>query len=276
MAFTRKILSDEKYIDRACEVEKRAMNKGPYLRNAWNYYKNGDGALVGIFDGELLVGIGRLSVMPDKIGWLECLRVHPDYQRKGCGKLIYEKWLEVAKEYDCRGLAMFTSTDNRTSSGLRERYGLFTTSENIVYRTKDFKAGYRGSFRQVNWERAVELIVPKFDEYGGYMTTNRTFYRINAENAKYFADMGFVFEDEANGDFAVLGSRFRHSSGLNILMMGGNTDNCIRFCKSMAGLTGVSDLTCTVTAENKRLKNILLENGFSVSSPVFITKERIF
>ena len=43
------------------------------------------GEMILAIEEELPVGMGQYSVLPDGSGWLEILRVHKDYQRKGAG-----------------------------------------------------------------------------------------------------------------------------------------------------------------------------------------------
>lgn len=274
MEFTWKFAEDCD-IEACCEVEEAAIPGYSYLSDAWNYYKNNDGKLVcALCDGKI-VGIGRISVMPDKIGWLECLRVKPEFQGNGAGKLIYDVYKKVAEEYGCRGMAMFTGKTNVVSSNLAEKYGLKTRSAHQTYVINDFSGGENRGFHQVNPQRAVEIILPKKEEYDDYMTLNRTFYHITEENIKAFADNGFVFEN-AEGDFVVCGARFQHSKALHVLMMGGNTANCTAFVKSMALSLGVKQISFLITEKNYTFGEELEKNGFEKNGNELITKEVLF
>ena len=95
MEFTVKLAT---YDDRAeaVRVESETLPNATYLNDAWHYFNSLGGGLVCVYHGDKMIGIGRFSVLPDGTGWLETLRVVPEYQRKGAGKEIYIKWLELA------------------------------------------------------------------------------------------------------------------------------------------------------------------------------------
>ena len=78
MEFTVKLAAYEDMAE-AVRVEKETMGDYVYLADAWHYFNTLDGGLVCVYHGEKMVGIGRFSVLPDGSGWLETLRVTPEY-----------------------------------------------------------------------------------------------------------------------------------------------------------------------------------------------------
>ena len=64
------------------------------LNDVWNDFTSGeDGFFFGAYlDGEL-GGIGKMTKLYNGYGWLETLRVHPDFQGKGLEKAIYEAFM---------------------------------------------------------------------------------------------------------------------------------------------------------------------------------------
>ena len=274
MEYTVK-LADYSDIERAVAVEEETMPSGTYLRDAWHFFSTLGGGLVCVYAGEKMVGIGRFSVLFDGTGWLETLRVIPPFQNQGVGKAIYRKWLELARELKCPSMAMFTGPTNVRSAGLAEKNGLNITNTHHVFVKKDLSGGDPHSFKHVPWYRALELILPKKEEYHDYICFNRTFYHINEANPKGFAIEGKVFEDEESGSFIVCGARFQHQKTLHIGMMGGDYDACIDFAVNYAKAQGIDSITCTFCAENEELQKALEKGGFTFSNDL-ITKERKF
>ena len=74
-------------------------------------------------DPNRTIGMGQYSAMPDGSGWLECLRILPEYQRTGAGRQIYERYQELWTETDAPHVAMFTGRKNVASKALSEVYG---------------------------------------------------------------------------------------------------------------------------------------------------------
>lgn len=275
MNFTVK-LADYNDMQAAVKVEKETMGDYVYLEDAWHYFNSLKGGLVCVYDGDKMIGIGRFSVLPDGSGWLETLRVIPSYQRKGAGKEIYKKWLELAKQLNCPSMAMFTGVNNAASSGLAELYGLKTVAHHKGYHLTNLEGGDAHNFKHINWQRAVELMLPKKEEYNNYMTFNRTFHRINEANIKTFACEGKVFEEKETGSFIVCGARFQHQVALHIAMMDGDLDRCIDFAINYAKSQGINKVSCTFALENEKLQNALLKRGFVPESSTIITKEIVF
>ena len=274
MAFTTKIAT-EKDLAAALVVEKDTMGDYVYLQDAWHHFEGQKGGLVCVCDDDIMVGIGRFTVLPDGTGWLETLRVSPKWQRKGVGRLIYNEYLRLAKQHGCPSMAMFTGLTNVASSGLAEVFGLQTVAQHKGWHLENLAGGNPHSFAAVNWQRAEQLICGKKEEYHNYMSLNRTFYRINGQNARQFAAEGKVYAD-SEGSFIVCGARFQHHKALHIAMMGGNPDHCIDFAVSLAKAQNVPKISCTFAQDNSALQAALANRGFVPESGTIITKEIVF
>lgn len=276
MAFTIK-LAQYSDMEQCARVEHESMPNYPgYLADAWHYFQSQKGACVCVYEGDEMIGIGRFTVLPDGTGWLETLRVAIHHQGKGAGKAIYKKYRELAMEYGCPSMAMFTGVRNQVSSGLAEKNGLMTAAVHRGYVLTDFSGGNPHNFRPVNPMRASELILPMRDEYNNYMTFNRTFFHINDFNARCFAAEGKVFEDAKDGNIIVCGARFQHNAALHIAMMGGDYDRCIDFAVNYARAIGVPKISCTFALENEKLESVLQARNFQREPSDLITKEIVF
>lgn len=260
----------------AVKVERETMGDYVYLEDAWHYFNSLNGGLVCVSHGEKMVGIGRFSVLPDGSGWLETLRVIPEYQRKGIGREIYKKYVELAQKNRCPSMAMFTGVNNVASSALAEVFNLKTAAQHRGYHLTNLEGGDPHGFVHAGWQRAVELILPMQKEYNNYMTFNRTFYRVNEANAKQFAIEGKVFEDKESGSFIVCGARFQHQAALHIAMMGGDYDKSIDFAVNYAKAQGLKKVSCTYAIANEKLEAALKNRGFTADKSDLITKEVVF
>lgn len=276
MAFTVK-LAQYADMEECARVEYESMPDYPgYLRDAWHYFQNQKGACVCVYDEGRMIGIGRFTVLPDGSGWLETLRVSIPHQGKGAGKAIYRKYRELAQEYGCPSMAMFTGVRNQVSSGLAEINGLRTAATHRGYHLTELTGGSVHHFRPVGPQRASELVLPKKDEYSNHMVFNRTFFHINDANIRCFAAEGKVFEDAEDGSFIVCGARFQHHAALHIAMMGGSYDRCIDFAVNHARAMGVPKVSCTFTLGNEKLEAALKARGFAPDASDLITKEIVF
>lgn len=276
MSFTVKIAEYDDMRD-AAAVEAVVFPHHQYVADAWNHFMTTEGQMILVYEGSRAVGIGHLQVLPDRTGWLEALRVLPEYQGQGAGKLIYEEWLKFAGEHQLKALGMFTGIANAKSAGLADRYGLHS-----VVHHKEFVREMPGDavhdpslhFHRVNWIRALELFLPLKEAYHDLFAVNRTFYHVNEANLKAMADEGKCFEEPESGSFLICGTRFEHSSKLHVPMMGGDPDRCLAFAGDYARVIGMPKLVCTFAADNADLEAALIRAGFTLGDRL-ITKERV-
>lgn len=273
MAFTVK-LADYGDMEECVRVEKETMGNYFYLEDAWHYFNSQKGGLVAVYnDDGKMVGIGRFTVLFDGTGWLETLRISPEWQGQGAGKEIYKVYKKLAEINRCPSMAMFTGAKNQVSAGLAKKNGLSKAAQHRGYHLTDLSGGAVHGFKHVGWQRAVELIMPMKAEYNDYMTFNRTFFHINEENAKGFAMEGKVFEDRESGSFIVCGARFQHQVTLHIAMMGGDYEKCLDFAVNYAKAQGLEKVSCTFAIDNEKLEKALIARGFEPEASDLITME---
>ena len=262
-------------LDKISAIEKATMGNYTYVDTAWNYFNNSPGAFLCRYDNDLMVGIAHLALLPDNSGWFEALRVHPDHQNKGVGKALYEKALELIEEkYHCISLSMYTGRKNVRSSGLAEKYGLINVYDHkeYAYQVTEYKNAH--DYYYADWRRAEELALPLKEEYGGFVSVNRTWYGINRENVRWMADQNFFYED-GQGNFVCAGTRFQHGAKLFVLMLGGEYKKGLDFAVNLARARNIPTVTCTFTVCNEKLEKALQEYGFEYCFEL-ITRERVF
>ncbi len=75
-----------------------------------------------LLDGQL-VGCGRLLPFDGRRGWLETLRVDPQHQGQGLGRLMAEHMIRTGLERGYKELAFSTYFDNQSSIAINEAFG---------------------------------------------------------------------------------------------------------------------------------------------------------
>jgi GNAT superfamily N-acetyltransferase len=77
------------------------------------FYELGSLARVVEHDG-ILVGflLGFVAPGPPKTGYVHLLGVHPDYRRRGVGKVLYQSFEEEARAAECRRLKSISIVEN--------------------------------------------------------------------------------------------------------------------------------------------------------------------
>ena len=266
--------ADYDLFDDVDSVESETMGSYVYARTAWNYFMNTPGRFLCAYDEDKMVGIAHLYKQPDGAGWFEVLRVLPEYQNQGVGKALYESALDICERERYVSLSMYTGRRNVRSFTLAGRYGLTNTYDHHEYNLKVDGPRDNHGYKYLDWQKARELALPLAEQYGDFVSVNRTWYRINDENITMMADKGYFYGDE-EGNFVCVGTRFQHGAKLFVLMLGGDYEKGIDFAVNLAAARNIETVTCTFTAGNEKLEQALKEQEFSFAGEM-VTRERIF
>jgi N-acetylglutamate synthase-like GNAT family acetyltransferase len=270
----RKARSEDKA--KAVEVELAAipgMGYLTYVYDDWLKETVGDLSVVE-YEGEI-IGVGKYSRLPDGSVWLETLRVTPPKQGIGGGKILYDHWVKRAAEQNVKYMAMYTGITNVKSKGLAERYGLRvrgTYAEGQMPLKEVQAAKNTPAFRVVgDAERAAALVESMSSKWKGFMSLNRTWYRINKGNCGWLGEEGMVYEDPATGSFIVLGARMMPWQALNIPVMSGDYESCLRFAVKLGQERKVERLNIIYPLDASDIQEAITRFGFKVTSSSLIT-----
>lgn len=119
-----KILTDEDYND-IVDISKNIWDGNDYLPNVfYRWINEKNGCFLGVVKDGKVVAVGKYTILPDKQGWLEGLRVHIDYRGQQLGHAISDMLFNLARE-DLRNgkitnIAMCTHIDTKASIKMME------------------------------------------------------------------------------------------------------------------------------------------------------------
>jgi GNAT superfamily N-acetyltransferase len=75
-----------------------------------------DGILVGFLFGLIAPG-------PPKVGYVHLVGIHPDYRRRGVGKVLYQAFEEECRSQGCASMKAVTTTGNDGSIAFHQATG---------------------------------------------------------------------------------------------------------------------------------------------------------
>lgn len=93
------------------------------------FYELGSMARVVEHDG-IVVGflLGFVAPGPPETGYVHLVGIHPDYRRRGVGKLLYETFEREARSRGCTALKAVTTTGNEGSIAFHQATGWSVTT----------------------------------------------------------------------------------------------------------------------------------------------------
>ncbi|TFH40724.1 MAG: GNAT family N-acetyltransferase, partial [ANME-2 cluster archaeon] len=102
-----------------------------------------DGGFLGMFDVDKLIGCAKIPRLPNQVIWLEGLRVHPDYQKKGLGKklagLVLDTALQFVRSGDATHIEFSTYHLNEESIHISTQAGFKQIDEYYILTHKSVK-----------------------------------------------------------------------------------------------------------------------------------------
>lgn len=119
-----KVLTYDDYDD-IVDISKNIWGGSDYLPSIFNkWVDDKDGCFLGIVHDEKIVAVGKYSVLKDKQGWLEGLRVHTDYRGQKFAHSISDKLFDIASQDLKKGkitnIAMCTHKESKASINMME------------------------------------------------------------------------------------------------------------------------------------------------------------
>jgi ribosomal protein S18 acetylase RimI-like enzyme len=263
------------------EVEKKATPGLTYLPHVFDQFVADEtGEFIVAETGDQLVGCGKFTLLPDGSAWLETLRVIPERQGQGIGKMFYQRFLEIAQAKRVSTLRMYTGVNNHASKGLAEHSG-FSIAGTYLGQRRPCRLGLPRSvpsaFQEVTDPSvATELLLSYREQWKDFLVINRTFYPITPSLAAYLAGQGQIHYDPNTQSTMTLGARFLPHQALHIGILGGDLSACLLFAIQKGIEAGVEYLSCYTPDGAVELLDNLSRFGFQAEpSNLIVMEERL-
>ncbi|NJE60300.1 GNAT family N-acetyltransferase [Thermococcus sp. 21S7] len=126
------------------EIARLTWEGEDYLARVFDEWFEDGGFYVLEVDGKV-IGTAKLTILPGKVGWLEGLRVHPEYRGRGYGRKLHDFLLglgeRLAREGKIEALEFATYFLNRESISMAEKTGFRVKAKFFVFgaNTGDFQ-----------------------------------------------------------------------------------------------------------------------------------------
>ena len=126
------------------EIARLTWDGEDYLARVFGEWLKDGNFYVLELDGKV-IGTAKLTFLPGKVGWLEGLRVHPDYRGRGYGKMLHNFLLELgerlAREGKIEALEFTTDFLNKHTISMAQKTGFYIKAKffNFGAKVGDFE-----------------------------------------------------------------------------------------------------------------------------------------
>ncbi|NJF25016.1 GNAT family N-acetyltransferase [Thermococcus sp. Bubb.Bath] len=126
------------------EISRLTWGGEDYLARVFDeWIEDGDFYVLEL-DGRV-IGTAKLTLLPNKVGWMEGLRVHPDYRGRGFGRMLHnfivQRGRELVEEGKIEALEFATYFLNRESIAMAKKDGFSVIAKffNLGAKVADFQ-----------------------------------------------------------------------------------------------------------------------------------------
>jgi N-acetylglutamate synthase-like GNAT family acetyltransferase len=157
------------------EICKRTWNGHDHLPHMINEWLDNTSCHPFVLEQDTnIVGVANIHVIDNgTTAWMEGLRIHPEYRKKGFGEQLTTYLVDVAKSLKVKRLRLVTNGDNIASLKLAAGAGMKQIAEYAVF--------WKGFRRNSKWTNNV-IPITKMDSESviSFMKNNPTLVPINA------------------------------------------------------------------------------------------------
>ena len=116
-----------------------------YVPSVWDEWLRDKGGKMFVVevDGKL-VGMNRVRLLKDGTGWLEGVRIHPDFRGKGLASLLGEKSMKYASNLGVSTFRLTSSSRNRAARRQVAKMGFSEVARFDVFRARTKSSLLRG------------------------------------------------------------------------------------------------------------------------------------
>ncbi len=88
------------------------------------FYELGDNALI-VEEDNKMIGflLGFIAHQPVRTGYVHLVGIHPDYRRRGVGRVLYAEFTERCRKAECERMKAITTLGNEGSIRFHEAVG---------------------------------------------------------------------------------------------------------------------------------------------------------
>ncbi len=109
---------------------KNTFSWGDYIADVWDTWIL-QGNLFVVVEGDATIGLYHLVLTDNRQAWIEGIRIHPNYRRKGYGRRIISHCESITKSF--KTIRMIIESENVTSINLAQSMGYYTEDKWRLY-----------------------------------------------------------------------------------------------------------------------------------------------
>lgn len=260
-----KILTESDYgeVKNLCKNIWDGCDYLPQVFNRWVNDRNG--CFLGLLHNNQIVALGKYSVLLDNQGWLEGLRVHPNYRGQGFANKISDKLLSIAKndlnKNKIPSIGMCTHLDTPASINMMSNRGFkLEQSCMVVFKEYSNLNLIKNNFKSNKWEISYNDLInlDYFENFNNRIIYGFTYLNLNANVYNYLVKSNALIE--VNGYKGIINSKGKDISLMSIDETIDSINTLFDYCLATYN---TQNIEVYITNPTQSLKQELKLSGFN-------------
>lgn len=260
-----KILTENDY-DEVKDLCKNIWDGCDYLPQVFNRWVNDkNGCFLGLLHNNQIVALGKYSILLDNQGWLEGLRVHPNYRGQGFANKISDKLLSIAKndlnENKIPSIGMCTHLDTPASINMMSNRGFKLEQSCMVVFKEDSDLNLiKNNFKVNKWKISYNDLInlDYFKNFNNRIVYGFTYLNLNENVYNYLVKSNALIE--VNGYKGIINSKGKDLSLMSIDETIDSINTLFDYCLSTYN---TQNIEVYITNPTETLKYELKRSGFN-------------
>lgn len=260
-----KILTEKDY-NEVKNLCKNIWDGSDYLPQVFNkWVEDKKGCFLGLVHDDKIVALGKYSILPDSQGWLEGLRVHPNYRGQGFANKISDKLLSIAKEdfnkNKIPSIGMCTHLDTPASINMMSNRGFkLEQSCMIVFKENNNIDSIDNKFEIKEWTVPYDDLInlDYFKNFNNRIVYGFTYLTLSEEVYKDLVESKSLIE--INGYRGIIKTKGNDVSLISIDETIDSINTLFNYCLS---IHKSKNIEIYITNPNETLIQELKNNGYN-------------
>lgn len=194
---------------RISEISSKIWDGYDYIPSIFDKWIEDKGEFSALLIDDLIVGFAKISVLKERVLWLEGIRVDQDLKGKGYGKILAQYQIQLAKKMGFDKLELATFVDNVESLSIIERQGFERVSSYKFYeidfinydKEKVKSQNINGSIKVLKDLSYIDEILSSksLKDQLNYLSFDWTFIEADYDLLKKVIELGGLYEYELDG-----------------------------------------------------------------------------
>ncbi|MGL5346707.1 MAG: GNAT family N-acetyltransferase [Peptostreptococcaceae bacterium] len=260
-----KILTDNDYeeVKNLCKNIWDGCDYIPQVFNKWVNDKNG--CFLSLVHNNQIVALGKYSILLDNQGWLEGLRVHPNYRGQGFANKISDKLLYIAKKdlnkNKISSIGMCTHLDTPASIKMMTNRGFkLEQSCMVVFKENNNLEIIENKFKAKQWQISYNDLtnLDYFKNTKNRITYGFTYLNLNEDVYNYLVESNALIE--VNDYKGIINTKGKDISLISIDETIDSINTLFNYCVKTYN---TQNIEVYITNPTETLKHELKRSGFN-------------